>query len=222
MSGPGQAAGADSGPITVVLADDHPALRMGLRLLLEQAAGIAVVGEAGDGQAALEQIAAARPAVAVVDCQLPALAGPEVAAEVRRRGWPTRIIALSAYDDETYVRGMFAAGAVGYLVKDEAPAAIVAAVRAAARGAGWFSPAVAAWVGRCARRQAPGPADLTEREQAVLRLAARGRTNKEVAHRLGVAERTIEFHMSNVLRKLGLASRVQAAVWASEHLPPEE
>jgi DNA-binding NarL/FixJ family response regulator len=212
--GPAPAAGA----ITVVLADDHPALLIGLRALLERAAGIAVVGEAADGQAALDVIAATRPAVAVIDCQLPVVPGPAVAAEVRRRGLATRILALSAYRDERYVRGMVAAGVVGYLVKDEAPAAIAEAVRAAARGEGWFSPAVAAWVG--AGGSDASPAGLTEREQGVLRLVAQGQTNKEIARRLGIAERTVEFHVGNTLRKLDLVSRVEAALWARDHLPP--
>jgi DNA-binding NarL/FixJ family response regulator len=221
MSGAAPAASPNADGITVVLADDHPALLIGLRALLEQAAGIAVVGEAGDGRAALDLIAATRPTVAVVDCQLPVVPGPEVAAEVRRRGWATRVVALSAYRDERYVRGMVAAGVVGYLVKDEAPAAIAEAVRAAARGEGWFSPAVAAWVGRGAAHPASGPAGLTERERAVLRLVAQGRTNKEIARQLGIAERTVEFHMGNTLRKLDLASRVEAAIWAKDYLSTE-
>lgn len=207
--------------IGVILADDHPALRLGLRVLLEQTADIAVVGEAGDGPATLDLIEALSPTVAVVDCQLPLLSGPGVAAEVARRGWPTRIVALSAYRDERFVRGMVAAGAAGYLIKDEAPAAIAAAVRAAARGERWFSPAVAAWVGAIAEHRRAGAAGLTERERAVLRLAAEGQPNKEIAWRLGIAERTVEFHLGNTFRKLGLSSRVEAAVWARDFLPAE-
>ncbi|MBI4758948.1 MAG: response regulator transcription factor, partial [Chloroflexi bacterium] len=107
--------------IRVLLADDHPALRVGLRVLLEQAPDIVVVGEMGDGREALAQIEALRPEVIVLDCQLPGMEGTAVAAEVRRRGLPTRVLALSAYADERYVRGMIEAGAVGYLMKDEAP-----------------------------------------------------------------------------------------------------
>lgn len=199
--------------IRVLLADDHPALRVGLRVLLEQAPDVRVVGEAGDGREALDQVARLRPTVAVLDCQLGGLGGVEVAAEVKRRRLPTRVLALSAYSDEKYVRGMVEAGAVGYLMKEEAPGAIVAAVRAAARGEGWFGPAVAGWL----RGELPGQSDLTEREVAVLRLVVEGRTNKDIAHRLKVAERTVEFHVGNVLRKLGVASRVEAAVWAREH-----
>ncbi len=201
--------------IRVLLADDHPALRVGLRALLEHA-GIAVAGEAGDGAEALAQIVTLRPDVAVLDCQLPEMAGAEVAAEVQRQGLGTRVLALSAYRDEKYVRAMLAAGAVGYLLKDEAPGAIVAAVQAAARGGGWFSPAVAGQVAAWARGERGGP-ELTEREREVLRLVARGKSNKEVAHALGLAERTAEFHVSNILGKLQLTSRVEAALWAKEH-----
>jgi DNA-binding NarL/FixJ family response regulator len=204
-------------PITVVLADDHPALRLGLRVLLEQTPGIAVVGEADDGRAALAQIESVQPLVAVLDCCLPDLAGPAVAAEVRRRGLPTRVVALSAYRDEQFVRGMLAAGAVGYLLKDEASATIVAAVQAAARGEGWFSPAVAAWVASGAESVTDAPAGLTERELAVLLLVAQGKTNKAIAQQLAVTERTVEFHVGNVRRKLAVASRVEVAVWAKEH-----
>lgn len=203
--------------IRVLLVDDHPALRMGLRVLLEQAPGVQVVGEAGDGPQALEQIAALAPDVAVLDCQLPGLPGTEVAAEVRRRGLSTRILALSAYSDEQYVRGMLEAGAVGYLLKEEAPAVIVAAVQAAAQGRAWLSPEVAARVAALAGEERPAAPELTERELEVLRLIAQGHTNKGIALALGVAERTVEFHVSNLLAKLGLASRVEAAVWATEH-----
>ena len=211
---------ADAGgpTIRVLLADDHPALRVGLRVLLEHAPGVTVVGEAGNGQEALAQIAGLRPDVVVLDCQLPDMAGAEVAAEVRRQGLTARILALSAYRDEKYVRAMLAAGAVGYLLKDEAPAAIVSAVQAAARGQGWFSPAAIAQVAGWARGERPQQAGLTEREREVLHLVARGKTNKEIAIALGVAERTVEFHVGNVLGKLGVASRVEAAVWAKEHL----
>ncbi|MDA8186681.1 MAG: response regulator transcription factor [Dehalococcoidales bacterium] len=202
--------------IRVLLADDHPALRVGLRVLLEQAPEVEVVGEAGDGRDALERIEALRPDVVVLDCQLPKMAGTEVAAEIRRRRLATQVLALSAYKDEGYVRGMIKAGAVGYLLKEEAPRVIVAAVQAAARGNGWFSPEIAAKMGTWARREQSEQVDLTERELEVLRLVAKGRSNKEIAQALKVAERTVEFHVSNVLGKLGVTSRVEAAVLAKD------
>jgi len=202
--------------IRVLLADDHPALRIGLRVLLEQAPGVTVVGEAGDGEEALVQAEGLRPDVAVLDCQLPGLSGAAVADAIRRALLPVRVLALSAYSDDAHLRAMLEAGAVGYLIKDEAAGAIVQAVQAAARGEGWFSPAVAARADAWARGEWGQPADLTEREAEVLRLVARGKANKEIARALAVTERTVEFHISNLLAKLGVASRVEAAVWAKD------
>ena len=204
-------------PIRVLLADDHPALRMGLHILLDQAPDIEVLDEARDGAEALTKIDALSPDVIVLDCQLPGMSGPEVAAEIRRRGLATRVLALSAYCDEKYVRGMIGAGAVGYLLKEEAPGVIVAAVRATARGEGWFSRPIAELLAAWARGDQPKLADLTDRELEVLRLIASGKSNKEIAHTLQVVERTIVFHVSNILEKLRIVSRVEAAIWAKDH-----
>ncbi|MEA3338720.1 MAG: response regulator transcription factor [Chloroflexota bacterium] len=203
--------------IRVLLVDDHPALRLGLRVLLERAPDVELVGEAENGAEALTLIEASRPDVDVVvlDCELPEMEGVEVAQEIRRRGLSARVLALSSYDDERYVRGMLEAGAVGYLLKDEAPGVIVTAVRAAARGEGYFSPTVTTTVTAWTRGERPG--GLTERELEVLRLVAEGLPNKQIASQLHVVERTAQFHVSNVLRKLGVTSRVAAAVWATEH-----
>lgn len=189
-------------------------MRLGLRVLLARAPGVEVVGEAGDGEQALALLEALRPDVVVLDCEMPGLPGMEVAQEIRRRNVPVRVLALSAYDGEHYVRGMMEAGAVGYLLKDEAAGVIVEAVRGAARGEGYFSPKIAVKVAALARGERP--AGLTEREVEVLRLVAEGLSNKEIADRLQVKERTAEFHVSNVLQKLNVASRVEAAMWAKE------
>ena len=203
-----------TGTIRVLLADDHPTLRMGLRVLLDQAPDVEVVGEAEDGEEALSLIEALVPDVAVLDCKLPGLAGPEIAAAIRNKGLPVRVLMLSAYTDDAYVYDALEVGALGYLLKEEAPETIVAAVRAAAKGEGYFSPPVAVKVAAWMRGERPG--GLTERELEVLRLVARGLSNKEIAHELKVKKRTVEFHVGNILRKLGVASRVEAAVWAKE------
>lgn len=200
--------------IRVLLADDHPTVRVGLRVLLEQAPDIDVVGEAEDGREALALIDDLAPDVAVVDCELPDIEGPQVAQEIRQREFPVRVLALSAYDDERYVRGMLEAGAVGYLLKEEAPETIVAAVRAAVRGEGYFSPGVASKVDAWARSEPPG--GLTQREVDVLRLVAEGYTNARIAQALNIAERTVAFHVSNILKKLNAASRIDAAMWAKD------
>jgi DNA-binding NarL/FixJ family response regulator len=179
--------------IRVLLADDHPALRLGMRMLLDRAPDVEVVGEAQDGEEALAPIEELRPDVAVLDCKLPGLSGPEVAREIRRRGLPVRVLALSSYDDDRYVRGMLEAGAAGYLLKEEAPETIVAAVR----GEGYFSPPVAAKIAAWARGELPG-----------------GLTGRELE--LSIVERTVGFHVSNILKKLEVTSRVEAAMWAQE------
>lgn len=201
--------------IRVLLADDHPALRFGLRVLLEQAPDIQVIGETGDGIETLAQIEALRPEVVVLDCELPGMEGTAVAAEARRRGLATRVVALSAHADERYVRGMIDAGAVGYLLKEEAPGVIVAAVRAAAKGEGWFSPAVATQVAAWARGDRASPAaELNERERSLLRLVANGKTNKEISRAMRISEKTVEKYLSELFDKLHVASRVEAAVLA--------
>ncbi len=201
--------------IRVLLADDHPTLRLGLQVLLERAPDIEVVAEAEKGEEALAKMLALQPDVAVLDCQLPGLSGPEVAREVQRRGLPTRVLALSAYRYEHYIRGMLEAGAVGYLLKEEAPGAIVEAVRRAAQGGMSFSPGVAE-VARAILEGAVEIPRLTEREREVLALMAEGLSNKEIGARLGFSERTAAFHVGNILQKLGAASRTEAVVRAKE------
>lgn len=200
--------------IQVVLADDHPALRLGLRVLLDQAPDIRVIAETGNGQQALALIQELQPDVAVLDCKLPEKEGAEVAIEIARQELPVRVLALSAYDEEGTIRRMLEAGAAGYLMKDEAPETIVAAVRAVSAGESYFSAAIAAKMHLLAAEQPPTP--FTERERAVLRLIAKGLGNKQIAVALRVTERTVEFHVSNILRKLNVRSRVEAALWARE------
>ncbi len=200
--------------IRVLLVDDHPALRVGLRVLLEHA-GVPVIGETGSGREARALIADLQPDVVVLDCQLPDEEGTAAAMEIKRRGLPTRVLALSSYSDARYVRAMIDAGAVGYLLKDEAPERIVEAVRAAARGEGWFSPKVAAQVARWARGETiTQKVELTPREREVLRLVAQGKTNKEIGRALGISAKAVEKHLGEVFAKLNVSSRAAAAAWA--------
>jgi DNA-binding NarL/FixJ family response regulator len=205
--------------IRVLLADDHPALRVGLRVLLDHAPDVEVVGEAEAGDAALRAVEALLPHVAVLDCQLPGTDGVSVARALREGGVPVRVVALSAYDDDAFLAGMHEAGALGYLLKNEAPGRIVAAVRSAARGEPFWSEGQLERVRRWRAEVAQLRGSLTPRERQVLALVAEGLTNREIALRLEVTPRTADFHVSNVLRKLDVASRVEAAVWAKEHLP---
>lgn len=202
-------------PIRVVLVDDHPPLRIGLRILLEQADDIDVVGEAESGTEALREIETRRPDVAVIDCQLPDVDGTEVAAAINASGWEVKVLALSAHDDTHYIRGMLEAGAVGYLLKSEAPGAIVSAVRAAVAGKSWFSPPIAAQVASLARGDEQADSGrLTRRETEVLELLAEGYTNAQIAHALTISERTVAYHVENLFNKLGVNNRTEAVVEA--------
>lgn len=203
--------------IRVLLVDDSVTFRTGLRAMLEQVPDVIVVGEAGNGEEALAQIEGLHPDVVVLDCVLPGMQGTEVAAAVRQRGLQTNVLALSAYAEEQYVRGMLEAGAVGYLLKDEPPERIVQAVRAAAEGRGWFSPAVAARIAAWTHEEREKMPSLTKRELEVLRLVAAAKTNESIAKELGITERTVRFHLRNIYDKIGVHSRTEAAVWAVRH-----
>jgi DNA-binding NarL/FixJ family response regulator len=199
----------------VVLADDHPVVRSGIRNLLEKAQGIEVVGEASGGQEALRLTESLLPDVLLLDMEMPDLKGVEVAQRLRAIGSPVRILALSAYDDKQYILELLANGASGYLVKEEVPETIIEAVRGVARGEqGWVSRRVASQMADWIHTDEPGKMGLTTRELEVLRLVVAGKTNQEIGIALGISEKTVEKHLEGVFNKLGVASRVEAAVVA--------
>jgi len=200
--------------ISVLLADDHPPFRIGMRTLLEQNPHIHVVGEADTGAQTLQQLERLQPDVLVLDCQLPDLDGPTVAREVRRRQWRTPILALSAFDELSYIRGMLSAGVQGYVLKNEAPGVIVAAVKATAQGQSYFSASVSQHLARLAHDPGEPKGWPTEREQVVLRLLAEGLTNAAIAQRLNIAERTAAYHVENLMTKLAANNRTEAVVAA--------
>jgi DNA-binding NarL/FixJ family response regulator len=201
--------------IRVLLVDDHPALRVGLRVLLEQA-GIAVIGETGGGREALALIADLQPNVAVLDCQLPDWEGTAVAMEIKRRGLPTRVLALSSYSDARYVHAMIDAGAAGYLLKDEAPERIVEAVRAAANGKSVWTAEQILRAQRWQEEVKDRWAQLTAREREVLMLVAVGQSNKQIARGLKLSTKAVEYHVTNTLSKLDVGSRAEAIVWMKD------
>ena len=206
--------------IQVLLADDHPAVRAGIRGALEKAADVVVVGEAGDGEEALRLVEELRPDVALLDCRLPGMEGAQVAEAIRARGLPTRVLALSAYTDDKYVYGMLQAGAIGYLLKEEALETVVEAVRAVARGKEWYSQEVMAKVTAWARGETvvlPGIAGLTEREVEVLRLLARGWDNRHIAEALCIAGQTVKNHVTSIYARLNVHSRAEVVAWAWQH-----
>jgi DNA-binding NarL/FixJ family response regulator len=200
------------GTIRVLLADDHPYLRAGIRAHLATLPDLVVVGEAADGVAALRLAQELLPDVLVLDVELPGLSGVEVARRLRAAGSPVRVLALSAHDAAGYVEGLLQSGAAGYLLKDDAAIDLAQAIRGIAAGEqGWCSRRV---VERLAQRQPPRRLPLSAREQHVLRLVAHGRRNDQIARELGIAPKTVENHVSSILTKLGLHNRGDAVAWA--------
>jgi DNA-binding NarL/FixJ family response regulator len=216
-------AGAGPGPIRVLVVDDQELVRAGFVVILEAAEGITVVGEAGDGAAAVTQAARHRPDVVLMDIRMPGLDGLEAARLITAQADPPKIVMLTTFDLDDYVYEALRSGASGFLLKDSPRADLVAAIRAAAAGDALLAPSVTRrLIEAFARRPAqttPSPsrlAALTSRERDVLLLLARGHSNAEIATALFVSEATIKTHVGNLLAKLGLRDRVQAVIVAYE------
>jgi two-component system, NarL family, response regulator LiaR len=212
--------------IRVAIADDHAVVRQGLRTFLELQDDVEVVGEAADGAEAVELVARTEPDVVLLDLVMPRIDGIEAIRRIRARCPATRILVLTSFADDHTVLPAVRAGAAGYLLKDVQPAELVGAIRAVHSGEALLAPAVATMLveqlaaedgaNGAADEAAAGP-NLTPRELEVLAQLARGRANKAIAFELGVAERTVKTHVSNILAKLGFTDRTQAAVYAVEH-----
>lgn len=203
-------------PTKVLLVDDHPIVRTGIRNLLERAAEINVVGEASDGYEALKLVDKLSPDVVLLDMEMPGMNGKEVAVQLKQAGSPVKILVLSAHDDKQYIQELLANGASGYLTKEEVPEAIIEAVRGVARGEqGWVSRKVAAKMTAWMNEDSPAKEKgLTPREVQVLKQVVAGKTNQEIGLDLGISEKTVEKHLEGVFSKLGVTSRVEAAVHA--------
>lgn len=202
-------------PIRVLIAEDHPVVRHGLQGFLETWGDIEVVAEAEDG---LQAVALARdllPDVILMDLLMPKMDGVEAIDQIMAFSPATRIVVLTSYTEDEYLFPAMRAGALGYLLKDVEPAELVSAIRAAAHGQATLHPRVAArLVQGVDQPEADSLADLSERELEVLRLIARGQSNKEIAEALAIAAGTVKSHVSNILSKLHLAHRTQAALYA--------
>jgi len=193
--------------IRVLVAEDHETVRQGLRMLIDAEPDMEVIGEAGDGRTALARVDALRPDVAVLDVAMPEMNGLQAAREIRRRSPETAVVALTRYADPAYVQALLEAGARGYVLKQSASRELLKAIRAAARGEQYLDSRLAAPM-RTAPGQGGRAPGITERETEVLRLVARGHSNKEIAASLGVSVKTVEVHKANAMRKLGLQGRI--------------
>jgi DNA-binding NarL/FixJ family response regulator len=211
--------------VSVLLVDDQALFREGLRTLLSVVPGIEVLGEAANGEAAVQQVRRLRPQVVLMDLRMPVLNGVEATRRLRAEAPETRVIVLTTFDDDEDVFDALRAGAVGYLLKDATRDKLVEAIRSAARGESFLQPSVAAKVVAEFSRLAPGrPAvaaaalvePLSDRELEVLRCLTQGMSNKEIAAALGIAEGTAKNHMTNILGKLGVLDRTQAALRARD------
>lgn len=209
----------DGATIGVFLADDHSVVRAGLAAYLATEPGIRVVGEASSGTEVIQRLAVLEPAgdlpdVVLMDLLMPGMDGIETTREVKSR-WPeVEVVAVTSFVEEDRIRGAIEAGAAGYLLKDVDADEVVAAIRAAVAGTVHLDPVAAKALTGLLRQRPPDPPPLSPRELDVLRLVAQGATNRQIARALGVTERTARTHVSNILGKLGLSSRTQAALWA--------
>jgi DNA-binding NarL/FixJ family response regulator len=204
--------------VKVLIVDDHAILREGVRALLKLHDDLEVVGEASNGQQALEEEARLGPDVILMDISMPGLGGIEATLELKKRGSRARILILSQYEDREYVRRLLKAGVSGFVLKKSAGAELANAIRAVHRGGLVLDPEVARTAMQEAGPKGPGDGDpydtLTDREKQVLKLVAEGRSNKEVAELLGISVKTAMTHREHVMEKLGVHNRTELVRFA--------
>lgn len=203
---------SDAPLITLLIVDDHPVVRDGLRGMFESAPGFRVLGEAANGVEAVERAAALDPDVVLMDLRMPGGGGVDAIAELTRRGARAKVLVLTTYDTDTDTLPAIEAGATGYLLKDAPREELFTAVRAAAEGRTVLSPAVASRLVSAVR--APGNEPLSAREREVLALVARGTSNREIARELFISEATVKTHLTHLYAKLGVNDRAAAVATA--------
>jgi two-component system, NarL family, response regulator LiaR len=204
--------------ISIILCEDHLITRQGIRRLLEDEKGLQVVGEAGDGEEAVALVAELKPDVIVMDIAMPRMNGIEATRQIKLNNPGTVVLVLSAYDDDEYVFAALQAGAAGYLLKNTGGDELVRAIKSVHKGETALDPRIAKKVVNYLRLRAKTPgvndisAQLSDREIAIIRLAAKGLTNKEIAKNLHLSYRTIEGHLRDIFNKLGVGSRTEAVL----------
>lgn len=209
--------------IRVVVADDHPIFRQGLRQIITAEPGLLLVGEAGDGVSALNAIEATEPDVALLDVNMPGLDGFAVAEEIIKRKLSVQVVFLTMHRDESFFNAAINLGVRGYVLKDSAMADVVQSILAAAAGENFISPALSTFLVNRGRRredlseQAQGIDGLTPAERRILHLIAQAKTNKQIATELFISVRTVEHHRSNICKKLGLKTSHALIRFATAH-----
>ncbi len=206
-------------PIRVLIVDDHSVVRMGLKMFFDHQPDIEVVGEAADGSEGVAMARRLEPDVVLMDLLMPNMDGVTAIGRIKAERPETEIVTMTSFIEEEKVTSALEAGASGYLLKDAEAEEVAQAIRAAYNGEVHLDPAVSRLLAQRmrARKDAEPVEPLTAREKEVLSQLAKGASNKEIAYELGITERTARTHVSNILGKLGLASRTQAALYAVEH-----
>jgi DNA-binding NarL/FixJ family response regulator len=205
--------------ISVLLVDDHPLVRAGLTTLLASTEDLVVVGEASGGEQAIELAVERKPDVVLMDLSMPGMNGVEATRGLLALQPETHVVVLTSFHDQAQVAGALEAGAVGYLLKDSDPRDVLSAIRSAASGHAPLDPRVARVL---LPSTTPKVSDsLSARELEVLQLVAKGLPNKLIGRNLGITERTVKVHVGHLFRRIGVADRTSAAIWARENLPPD-
>ena len=197
-------------PIRVIVVDDHPMMRNGIKAYLAIARNVECVGEAASGEEAVTLCKALQPRVVLMDLAMPGMGGVAATQAIRRECPATRVIALTSFGDPALVQDAVRAGAISYLLKNVSGAVLVDAVVAAAHGQPTLAPEALHALMEIAANPAPPGSDLTEREREVLQLVAKGMTNFQIAHQIGISEATVRFHVGNILSKLEVGNRTEA------------
>jgi DNA-binding NarL/FixJ family response regulator len=200
--------------VRIVIADDHGIVRSGVKLLLDRQPDMEVVAEAEDGVDAVEKVIDQRPDVAILDVSMPRMTGLQATHEIKRQAPATQVLILSMHDDERYLFEALRAGASGYVLKRAADQDLVNAVRAASRGEPFLTSSAQQALIRDFVERGDDPAELSPREQEVVKLIAEAHTNKEIAEILHLSEKTVESHRARVLQKLGMRDRVELVRYA--------
>lgn len=204
---------------SILLVDDHPMMRRGMRQLLELEDDFEIVGEASHGGEALEQVELLHPELILLDNNMPTMNGLQTLKRLRELNFPGKILIFTVSDSEDDIRDAMRLDADGYLLKDMEPELLIQSIRDALNGSLVVSPTLTRVLAQALRSpHTSSQIDLTDRERQVLKTIAAGHSNKVIGHKLGITEGTVKVHVKNLLHKLGLRSRVEAAVWAMEHL----